>query len=174
MSSSPLVKCKISDGSLSKGNVVIIRLPDDIFGPASGSVIESRLSQRRNTYHHAVVLNATMFLESMHLELLPMPSYSSMDQSKKSSTDWLLTQPDEFQQLHIPVPYEEDVQPHHPPFPTPRSFGDPLHIGGWKDRRPSWVLAVPQVLDLGLESVVRILLYWEGVNTNMSSTVQAL
>jgi len=76
--------------------------------------------------------------------------------------------------LHIPVPYEEDVQPHHPPFPTPRNFGDPLHIGGWKDSRPSWVLAVPQELDFGLESVVHILLYWEGLNTNMSSTVQAL
>ena len=96
------VKCKINDGFLSKGNVVIIRLPKDIFGP--GSVIESGLSQRRNdhNYHHAVVLNATMFLENMHLVLLPMPSYSSMDQSKKSSTNqWLLTQPDEFQQLYI-------------------------------------------------------------------------
>lgn len=79
-----------------------------------------------------------------------MPSYSAADlTSGLSSTSWLLSQPVDFQLQHIPVPYELSslTQPQ-PPFSTPARFGDPLEVRGWKDRRPSWVLAVPQVTEL--------------------------
>jgi len=58
---------------------------------------------------------------------------------------------------HIPVPYEQApalVQAD--PFPTPVQFGDPLEIGGWKDRRPSWVEGVERRANLGFQNTVRI------------------
>jgi len=91
--------------------------------------------------------------------ILPMPAYSSTDPvSGLSSTRWLLSQPEDFQRLHIPVPYEEDpTRAHpHPPFPTPPGFCGYLEIGGWKDYRPSWVQAVPQVVELELTTTVHI------------------
>ncbi|KAN0113614.1 hypothetical protein V8E52_007540 [Russula decolorans] len=34
------------------------------------------------------------------------------------------------------------------PFLTPAQFGDPIEVGGWKDCRPSWIIAVPMLTDL--------------------------
>jgi hypothetical protein len=67
----------------------------------------------------------------------------------------LLDQPTDFQKLHIPMPYEASPAQSHPPFPTPEDFGDPLEVGGWKDRKPSWVQVVPQVAELKHTTKVR-------------------
>jgi len=72
------------------------------------------------------------FTLTILMTILPMPAYSSTDPaSGLSSTYWLLAQPEDFQRLHIPVPYDEDPTcPHpHPPFPVPAGFGGPLELG---------------------------------------------
>ena len=102
----------------------------------------------RYNYHHAVVIRIVMARDGhVSFTILPMPAYSSADPgSGLSSTSWLLAQPDDFQRLHIPVPFEEDHT--HTLFPTPAGFGTPLQISGWKSTRPSWVQAVPQAIEL--------------------------
>ena len=176
-----LVSYKYAEGYLSRvGEIIAVRFSQDLFGP--GSEIESRnlpSDATRYNYHLAVVLQIVEDYHSISFTILPMPAYFSTDPvSGLSSTNWLLAQSDDFQQLHIPVPYEEDPtlsQPH-PPFPTPVGFGAPLQTGGWKHYRPSWVQAVPQVVELKETTTVHILLCWEDVNidSDMSSTVQAL
>ncbi|KAF5386637.1 hypothetical protein D9615_001520 [Tricholomella constricta] len=135
----------------SKGEIILVRLSQDLFGPGSTGIVGSvpSRSTRRN-YHHAIVLNIRLhpYESLISSTVCPMPAYSSTDpESGLSSTRWLLNQPDDYQQLHIPVPYEEasTLTQSNPPFSTPAQFGDPLLIGGWKDRRPSWIQAVPQV-----------------------------
>ena len=92
--------------------------------------------------------------------VFPIPTYSFTDPvSGLSSTSWLLDQADDFQQLHIPVPYEQAptlTQPH-PPFPTPAEFGNPLQMGAWKHSKPSWVQAVPQTAGLKYTTTANIL-----------------
>ena len=92
--------------------------------------------------------------------VLPMSAYSFADPvAGQSSTSWLLDQADDFQQLHIPVPYEQPpipLQPR-PPFLTPAEFGDPLQMGWWKHSKPSWVQAVPQTVGLKYTTTVNIL-----------------
>jgi hypothetical protein len=135
-----------------EGEIIVLRLSQDLVGP--GSIIASHnqpshVTPRNYHWHHAVVLGFSLhaFRPLLFFTVLPMPSYSAADlTSGLSSTSWLLSQPVDFQLQHIPVPYELSslMQPQ-PPFSTPARFGDPLEVGGWKDRRPSWVLAVPQV-----------------------------
>jgi hypothetical protein len=151
-----------TDGYLpSVGEIIVVRLSQDLFGP--GSEIESsrNLPSRatRHNYHHAVVLGVSLKVSLVLFTVLPMPAYSLTDPvSGLSSTSWLLNQADDFQQQHIPVPYEEDptLTQSHPPFPTPARSGDPLQIGGWKNSRPSWVQAVPQVTNLKYTTTVHI------------------
>ena len=152
-----------TDGCLpSVGEIIVVRLAQDLFGP--GSQIESSHSlpsrATRHNYHHAVAFGVSLEASIIFLTVLPMPMYSFIDPvSGLSSTSWLLDQPGDYQQRHIPVPYEEDpiLTPPHPLFPTPARFGDPLQIGGWKNSRPSWVQAVPQVTDLKYTTTARIL-----------------
>ena len=153
------------------GEIFAVRFSQDLFGP--GSEIETcrDLPSRatRYNYHYAVLLRFVVN-DDIHLIILPMPAYSAIDPvSGLSSTSWLLAQPDDFQRLHIPVAYEEDTQPQ-PPFPTPAGFGLPLQIDGWKNTRPSWVQAVPQVTKLK-ETTMVTLLCWADINTDMASTV---
>ena len=149
-----------------EGEIIVIRLSEDLFGP--GSIIESSSNlpsdANRHNYHHAVVLKVGLMVVPevlVFFTVLPMPAYSFPDPvSGLSSTSWLLDQADDFQQLHIPVPYEQ-APTHmqaHPPFPTPAEFGDPLQMGGWKHGKPCWVQAVPQVASLKYTTTVGIFL----------------
>jgi hypothetical protein len=170
------------DGHLpSKGETILVRLSQNLFGPGSTNIIGSVPSRStRHNYHNAVVLdiNLNVFESLVSFTVCPMPAYSSTDpESGLSSTRWLLNQAYDYQQQHIPVPYEGAsalTQPN-PPFPTPARFGDPIFIGGWKDRRPSWIQAVPQVTDLKYTTRVRILFYSGQIFCiNMFGTVQML
>ena len=102
-----------------------------------GSQIESsrNLPSRatRHNYRHAVVSGLSLKASIILLTVFPMRAYSFIDPVLDlSSTSWLLNQPGDYQQRHIPVPYEEDhiLTQSHPPFPTPARFSDPLQIGG--------------------------------------------
>ena len=146
------------------GEIFAVRFSQDLFGP--GSEIETcrDLPSRATRYnYHYAVLSGFEMDDDIRFTILPMPAYSAIDPvSGLSSTSWLLAQPDDFQRLHIPVAYEEDptrTQPH-PPFQTPAGFGLPLQIDGWKNTRPSWVQAVPQVTKLKETTMVRNLLCW--------------
>jgi hypothetical protein len=141
------------------GEIIAVRLSQDLFGP--GSEIATRnlpSGATQYNYHHAIVLHWVMEY-TISMTILPMPAYSSTDPaSGLSSTSWLLAQPEDFQRLHIPVPYDEDptcIHPH-PPFPVPAGFRGPLEIGGWKNSKPSWVQAVPQVIEMSETTTVRI------------------
>jgi len=144
------------DGFLpSVGEVIFVRLPQELRGP--GSELETTAGNDQL----AVVLGASYNPSQVVFNVLPITSYSSTNPvTHLSSTRWLINEPGHFQQLHIPVPHEEDpscAQPH-PPFPTPARFGDPLEFGGWKNSRPSWVLAVPQAAEVKHSMTVRIFL----------------
>jgi hypothetical protein len=147
------------------GEIIVIRLSEDLFGP--GSVIESTSNlpshATRKNYHHAVILRAGLQVGPgalVHFTVLPMPAYSFPDPvSGLSSTSWLLDQANDFQQRHIPVPHEEApilMQQPYPTFPTPAKFGDPLQIGGWKHDKPIWVQTVPQVASFKYTTTVNI------------------
>jgi hypothetical protein len=151
------------DGFLpSVGEVIFVRLSQDLRGPGSELEIRTGATAARGNDQLAVVLGASYNPSHVVFNVLPIPSYSSTDPvTHLSSTSWLVNEPDHFQQLHIPVPYEEDpsrAQPHLL-FPTPAPFGDPLEIGGWKNSRPSWVLAVPHTAEVKHSMTVRILDY---------------
>jgi hypothetical protein len=146
------------------GEIIVVCLSQSLFGP--GSIIGSSQTlpscAHRHNFHHAVVITSALDDLGIHLTVFPMPAYSFTDPvSRLSSTRWLLAQPPDFQNIHIPVPYEEEAPTltSIPDFPTPARFGEPLHIGGWKDKRPSWVQATPQVADLTFTTIVRILFY---------------
>jgi hypothetical protein len=144
----------------SQGEIILLRLSQALFGP--GSIIGSsrNLPSRSNqhNYHHAVVMDITLhvFDNSIDFTVCPMPAYSYTEPGTLSSTDWLLNQADDFQQRHIPVPYEEASTHPQPRFPTPARFGEPLFIGGWEDKRPSWVQVMPQKAE-GYTTTVHIL-----------------
>jgi len=161
-SSRVLVSHKYAEGGHlpSEGEIIIVRLSQDLLGP--GSIIGSRDLPSRATrynYHHTVVLDIDLkvFQCVLIFTVLPMPAYSGTDPtSGLSSARWLLSQAVDFQQQHVPVPYEQTpslTQPQ-PPFSTPARFGDPLEVGGWINSRPRWVLAVPQVTELKYTTTV--------------------
>jgi len=100
----------------------------------------------------------------MEFTIFPIPAYSAIDPiSGLSSTRWLLSQPADYQNMHIPVPYEKILPVVHPPFPTPAQFGDPIEVGGWKDSKPSWILAVPMLTELKFTTKVCIEFSWRQV-----------
>jgi len=141
------------------GEIIAIRLSQDLFGPGSEIATSNPPSGATEyNYHLAIVLHWVME-STISMTVLPIPAYSSTDPaSGLSSTSWLLAQPSDFQQLHIPIPYEEDptcMHPH-PPFPVPAGFCGSLEIGGWKNSKPSWVQAVPQVIEMSETTTVRI------------------
>jgi hypothetical protein len=146
----------------SHGEVIVVRLDQDLLGPGStlGSGRDLPSHATRHNYHHAVVIEASFGLYDhiLRFTVLPMPAYSAIDTiSGLSSTKWLLSQPADFQNLHIPVPFEVlPVTQLHPPFPTPAQFGDGIEMGGWKDCRPSWIQAVPMLTHLTATTKVRI------------------
>jgi hypothetical protein len=92
----------------SLGEIIVVRLSEDLLDLAPSSRnLPSRATQ--HYYHHAVVLRIGLSLDLVSFTVLPIPAYSFTDPvSGLSSTSWLLNQADDFQQQHIPVPYEED------------------------------------------------------------------
>lgn len=144
------------------GEVVVVRLSEPLRGPGSRLTNVQSLPSgaTHHNYHQAIVLTI-QFLERglIDLVVLPAPAYSSIDADNNlSSTPWLLQQPCDVQEKHIPIPYEQtDDTPVYPSFPTPPSFGAPLNIGGWKNRKPSWVLTVPQKITIKYATKVRTL-----------------
>jgi hypothetical protein len=130
------------------GEVIVVPLFQAFFGP--GSIIGngngcSLPSRPHHNYHHAVVLGIELRISAsgtiIIFTFLPIPSYSAIDPlSGLSSTCWLHSQPTDFQELHVPVPYKQLL---HPPSPTPVEFGDPIEAGGWTSSLPSWILVVP-------------------------------
>jgi hypothetical protein len=162
-----------------EGEVIVLHLSQALVGP--GSIIASHNQPShvtRRNYHHAVVLGFSFhaFRPLLFFTVLPMPYYSAADlTSGLSSTSWLLSQPADFQLQHIPVPYEpSSLTTPQPPFSTPARFGDPLEAGGWKDRRPSWVLTVPQVTELTHTSTVRTLSLRQVLPSDVARAVQML
>jgi hypothetical protein len=159
-----LVKHKFDDDRYLPyiGEIIVVRLSEDLAGPGSALTSLNDLPSRatRHNFHHAIVLAYNVSGSGLQFTVFPVPSYSSMDpDSHLTSTDWLLSQPADFQRTHIPLPFEattpsEQVQPL---FPTPVVFGEPLKVGGWKNSRPSWVLVVPKVATLKMTTLVRIL-----------------
>jgi len=135
------------------GEIIIVRLSEPLAGPGSTLPPFTDLPSlaTRHNYHHAILLSSNIPISGLRLIVFPVPSYSSTDPSSRlTSTGWLLNQPTAFQHTHVPLPFEEGSPPEHrqPLFPTPAAFGEPLEVGGWKNRRPSWVLTVPNVVTL--------------------------
>jgi hypothetical protein len=166
----------------SNGEVIVVRLSQDLFGPGStlGSARDLPSHATRRNYHLAIVIdiNLNVFESIITLTVLPMPAYSATDPiSGLSSTSWLLSQPADYQKLHIPVPYEQipPLTRPHPPFPTPVQFGDPIEMGGWKNRTPSWIQVVPMLTPLKYTTKVRNKFSRRQVLlANISDTVQML
>jgi hypothetical protein len=175
------------------GEIILACLATDLHGPGSDLSILRNLptGANKHNYHHAVVLRTLASDDGLEFTVFPAPAYSTQDcDSHLSSASWLLSQPDDYKNTHIPLPYEtplptavtfgdSDVTrlspPPHPSFPTPVAFGDPLEVGGWKDRRPSWVVAVPQVVPLKFTTQVCILSRLRLFSfANMSTAVQKL
>ena len=96
------------DGFLpSVGEVIFVRLSQELRGPGSDS--EIRTAATAGNDQLALVLGASYTPSHVVFNVLPIPSYSSTDPvTHLSSTSWLINEADHFQQLHIPVPYEED------------------------------------------------------------------
>ena len=165
--------CLDGPGHVPRRVLISHKYGEDGFLPSVGEVIfvcllsqglrgpSSELETMAGDDQLAVVLGASYNPSNVVFNVLPIPStLPPIPVTHLSSTNWLINEPDHFQQLHIPVPHEEDpsrAQPH-PPFPTPARFGDPLEIGGWKNSRPSWVLAVPQAAEVKHSMTVRIFL----------------
>jgi hypothetical protein len=171
-----LANHKYAEGSHlpSEGEIIVLRLSQDLVGPRSLIASHNQPSRvTRHNYHHAVVLGISLdaFRPLLFFTVLPMPSYSAADLTSGSSTSWLLSQPVDFQRQHIPVPYEPSslTQPQ-----PPVRFGDPLEVGGWKNRRPSWVLAVPQVTELTHTSTVCTLSLRQILPSDLARAVQML
>jgi hypothetical protein len=133
------------------GEMIVVRLSEDLAGPGSALPSVTDLPSRATcrNYHRAILLSASILVSGMEFVVFPVPAYSATDPiSHLTSTDWLLSQPAAFQRTHIPLLFEETT-PHEQPqplFPTPVAFGESLKVGGWKNRRPSWVQVVPQVV----------------------------
>lgn len=159
----------------SKGEVIVVPLLQALPGPGCtlGSV---RGHPSHANYHHAVVISIILDVSEFMIMLivLPMPAYSAIDPiSGLSSTSWLLSQPADYQKVHIPVPHEPI--PPISPFPTPAQFGDPIEAGGWKDRRPRWIQVVPMITEFEYTTKVLIEFSWRQLLlTNISEAVQML
>jgi hypothetical protein len=166
------------------GEIILVPLAADLYGPGSDLSTTDHCN-----YHKAVVLGI-FISDFLEFTIFPIPDYSITDpKSHLSSTRWLLSQPDDFKKMHIPMPYETpfptaavfgDSDVTHssalpqPSFPTPVAFGDPLEFGGWKDNRPSWLLAVPQLVRSKYSAEVCILFCLVFTLTDMSTAVQKL
>jgi hypothetical protein len=123
------------------------------------------------------IVSSTLASDFLELTVFPVPAYSTEDPDfHLSSASWLLSQLDDFKNMPIPLPCETALPsavifgdsevtrpytPSHPSFPTPVAFGDPLEVGGWKDRRPSWMVAVPQVVPLKFTTRVCVTIPFE-------------
>jgi hypothetical protein len=151
------------DGYLpAPGEIAGVHLSHDLAGPGSVlSSLQNLPSQATSrNYHHAVALNVNYSETVLEFNIFPIPSYSGEDEhaSGLMSTTWLLNQPLHIQQLHIPLPHQistsSQAQPH---FPTPAVFGETSHVGGWNNRRPSWVFTVSQVAIMKTSTKVCIL-----------------
>jgi hypothetical protein len=145
------------------GEIIILRLSEDLTGPGSSlhSVTDLSFRAARRNYRYAILLSSPS--QAWNLLSSQVPAYSATDPSPIShltSNDWLLSQPAAFQQTHVPLPFEETTPPPaqaQPLFPSPIALGEPLKVGGWKGKRRSWVQVVPQVVRLKTTTLVRIL-----------------
>jgi hypothetical protein len=155
------------------GEVIVVCLSQGLPGPGPtlGSARDLPSHATCHKYHRAVVIDITMDVyESifMNVTALPMPAYSAIDPvSGLPFTSWLFSQPADYQKLHIPVPYEQTSPVSsqlHPPFPTPAEFGDPfgdpIEMGRWKDRKPSWIQVVPMLTMLKCTTKVYFEFSW--------------
>lgn len=127
-------------------SLVKLRLPISLPGP--GSIIGSSAvsgATRRN-YHSAIVRSAVLDISRgcVNMRVWAVPSYSF-------NPSWLATQPDDFRNLHIPMPCQQ-LDAHTGSTPIP--FGQPLDCGGYLDRRPAWVFLREIDFDLPLTQAV--------------------
>lgn len=139
-----------ADGILPRPREAIkIRLPLPLSGPGSAQGSSQNSSdyytasttRRRSNYHTAFVMDASLDLRGrvVNLKLWPTPSYSgAIFEGFPSSIAYVASLDQHHQDRHIPVPFVNQAGV---PIPeTPTAFGPPLVIGGYQDRRPSWVL----------------------------------
>ena len=91
----------------SEGEIIVVCLSEPLFGPGStlGSGRDLPSHATRQNYHHVVAigLKFNVFKSIIMFTVLPMPAYSAIDPiSGLSSTSWSLSQPADYQRLHIP------------------------------------------------------------------------
>lgn len=122
------------------GEALRLRLPLPLGGPGSLLNPTAPTGATRYNYHTAFVQSISRTPTAIVLGVLPAPSFSHPDDQGLSSATWLLRQTPSFQDRHLPLPYAElETNQPHPATPTPAAFGEPLDVGGWRDRRPSWI-----------------------------------
>lgn len=113
-------------------SIVKLRLPVNLPGP--GSLIESSgvSGATRRNYHSAIVRSAVLDITRgcFSMRVWAVPSYSFCP-------SWLSSQPEDFRNRHIPLPYQDANADF--ASSTPAAFGEPLDCGGYQDRKPAWV-----------------------------------
>lgn len=132
---------------------IIVRLPYPLSGPGSAQGSSRNSSdhytttstRHRQNYHTAFVISSMLDMrgEVIYLKLWPTPSYSGAIRDGFPSSIAYVSLLDSYRRdCHIPVPFVNETGLPTPE--TPATFGAPLVIGGYQDRRPSWILLEPQ------------------------------
>jgi hypothetical protein len=89
--------------------IILVRLAIDLHGPGSdlGTLRGLPTGANKRNRHHAVV-SSTFISDSLEFTtVFLIPAYSTEDpDSHLSSTSWLLSQSDDFKNMHILLTYE--------------------------------------------------------------------
>jgi len=96
------------------GEIIIIRLSEDLTGPGSKLPSVTDLPSRATcrNYHHPILLSSSTSTLGLEFIVFPVPAYSATDPiSHLTSINWLVSQPITFQQIHIPLPFQETTPP---------------------------------------------------------------
>ena len=79
----------------------------DLHGPGSdlSTLRDLPSGANKHNYHHAVVLTTALDLDYLGCIVFPLSAYSAEDpDSHLSPASWLLSQSDDFKNMHIPLP----------------------------------------------------------------------
>lgn len=147
------------DGILPRlGEAIKIRLARPLSGPGSAQASQhssdfyTATTRRRPNSLTAFVIDASLNLRGrvVNLKLWPMQSYSNAAlEGFSSSIAYVASLEQHRKDRHIPVPFVNLEGVDLPVPETSAGFGAPLVIGGYQDRRPSWLLLEPQRAALG-------------------------
>lgn len=112
-----------NDGYLPKaGEIIVVRPSQDLTGPGSDLSTLRNLPSKATShnYRNAVVSSAHYNETVLEFDVFPIPSYSTVDESGLTSTNWLLSQPLNMQLVCLR--YRTSSRPHH----THRLASQPL------------------------------------------------